>query len=272
MNKQDVQLLVVDDDRDLCHFMALILKQMGYSVSEAYGGGDALQLLRQNIYDVVLTDIMMPQLDGIKLMKEIKDIAPDTAVILITGVPSIETAVESIKTGAHSYLMKPCSNAEICAAVESAVKTIRKNRMVQRLVDNIHTSVLELGDLARKMSDIDAPDPAEAPIDDGGSGVVKLGKINVYRDRYQMVSAERKVDLTPTEYDVLIYLFNHRERIVTCADLVRCARGYTVSEGEAREVIRPHISNLRRKFKLVGQDGDSLVNVRGIGYRLADSL
>ncbi len=273
MNTQNAELLIVDDDRDVCHFMALTLKQIGYKVTEAYSGWDATELATNHAYDVVLTDINMPKIDGVQLMKNVKEVSPSTAVILITGAPSLDSAVESIKAGAHSYLMKPCSNAELCAAVESAVRSLRKNRLMQELVDSIQDNVSELGEIARRMMDVEShqaqSDAAEAA---DGYSVLKLGSIAVYRDRYEMAANDKQVSLTPTEFDLLLFLMTNRNRIVSCSDLVQRTRGYATNEDEAREVIRPHISNLRRKFKQVGHKDEALINVRGVGYRLADSL
>jgi DNA-binding response OmpR family regulator len=275
VNTHNAQLLVVDDDRDICHMMALTLKQIGYGVTEAYNGWDALELTSQKMYDVLVTDINMPKIDGVQLMKRVKEVSPSTAVILITGVPSLDTAVESIKGGAQGYLMKPCSSAELAAAVESAVRDIRKSRTIQQLVDSIQDNVSELGDIARRMMDIEAPNApllSEAVSASATSAAIKLGNICIYRDRYEMALGDKEVPLTPTEFDLLLYLMTNRSRIVSCTDLVHRTRGYSTHEDEAREVIRPHISNLRRKFKEIGYMGEVLINVRGVGYRLADSL
>jgi len=275
VNTQNAELLVVDDDRDLCHLMAFTLKQAGYKVTEAYSGWDALELVGHKCFDVVVTDISMPKIDGVQLMKRVHDIAPSTAVVLITGVPSLDTAVESIKGGAHSYLMKPCSNAELCAAVESAVRSIRKNRMMQELVDSIQDNVIELSDIAKRMMDIEKSGKQDAGKSNDTPAIsrsLKLGNISIFRDRYEMASGDRQVSLTPTEFDLLLYLMSNRSRIVSCSDLVQRTRGYALKEDEAREVIRPHISNLRRKFKQVGRQDEALINVRGVGYRLSDSL
>jgi len=97
-----------------------------------------------------------------------------------------------------------------------------------------------------------------------------LGPLTIFPGRYQIAVGEQPIDLTPTEFDLLLYLAVHRGRVVPCHELVREVRGYSVDEPEAREVIRPHISNLRRKLKQAGQDPNLVVNIRGIGYRLAD--
>ncbi len=97
-----------------------------------------------------------------------------------------------------------------------------------------------------------------------------LGPLTIYPGRYQISVGGQEIDLTPTEFDLLLYLAVHRGRVVPCHELVREVRGYTIDEPEAREVIRPHISNLRRKLKQSGQNPNLIVNVRGIGYRLSD--
>jgi two-component system, OmpR family, alkaline phosphatase synthesis response regulator PhoP len=273
VNTQNAELLVVDDDRDVCHLMAMTLKQVGYKVTEAYSGWDAVELTTRQSYDVLLTDINMPKIDGVQLMKRVKEASPSTAIILITGAPSLDSAVESIKGGAHSYLMKPCSSAEICAAVESAIRSNRKSRLMQELVDSIQDNVSELGEIARRMINIESPSQdADNDEAQNANSILKLGGISVYRDRYEMAMDDKVASLTPTEFDLLVFLMSNRSRIVSCTDLVHRTRGYALNEDEAREVIRPHISNLRRKFKQLGRADEALINVRGVGYRLADTL
>ena len=87
--------------------------------------------------------------------------------------------------------------------------------------------------------------------------------------KYEIAADKRSAALTPTEFDILLYLAAHRSRVVSCQELVREVRGYRSDETEAREVIRPHISNLRRKLKGLGEF-NLIVNVRGVGYRLVE--
>jgi DNA-binding response OmpR family regulator len=105
-------------------------------------------------------------------------------------------------------------------------------------------------------------------VDASAPGVMVIGQLSIFPGRYQIAVDEHPIDLTPTEFDLLLYLAAHRGRVVSCHELVREVRGYGVDEAEAREVIRPHVSNLRRKLKQMGLDEDMIVNVRGIGYRL----
>jgi DNA-binding response OmpR family regulator len=98
-----------------------------------------------------------------------------------------------------------------------------------------------------------------------------LGPLTIHPGRYQIAVGDRPIDLTPTEFDLLLYLAAHRGRVVSCHELVREVRGYTVDEAEAREVIRPHVSNLRRKLGL-GENGlPEIRSIRGAGYVLIAS-
>ncbi|MBZ0276008.1 MAG: response regulator transcription factor [Anaerolineae bacterium] len=275
-------VLVVDDDGAVRYSVSKTLQRIGYQVNEAASGEEALELIAQQEFDVVLTDIRMPPgISGVDLLRRIKDIAPDAIVILLTGYASLGTAVESLRLGAHDYLIKPSSSQDIRRSVTQGVERARSLKRRRNLLDSIRSNVFELsrvnveamGALYEDDDDLPAiPEDHEAPpvsLDPPMQNMT-LGPLTIYPGRYQISVGEQPVDLTPTEFDLLLYLAAHRGRVVSCHELVREVRGYTVEESEAREVIRPHVSNLRRKLKETGKDADLIVNVRGIGYRLSD--
>lgn len=275
-------VLVVDDEATIRYSVSKTLQRVGYSVREAAGGEEALDMVRGYHFDVVLTDIRMPPgLDGVELVRILKDIDPDMVVILMTAYPSLNTAVEALRLGAHDYLIKPSSSQDIRASVARGVERSRNLKRRRRLLDAIRNSVQELATsndellesmsdeaLAERMPDLELmPSTSEiAPV----SNIMHLGPLTIYPGRYQISVDDRPIDLTPTEFDLLLYLAAHRGRVVSCHELVREVRGYAVDESEAREVIRPHVSNLRRKLKTAGHDADLIANVRGIGYRLSE--
>lgn len=276
------RVLVVDDDGAVRYSVSKTLQRIGYQVSEAASGEEALDLIGQQEFDVVLTDIRMPPgLSGVDLLRRIKDVAPDSIVILLTGYASLGTAVESLRLGAHDYLIKPSSSQDIRRSVTQGVERARNLKRRRTLLDSIRSNIFELsranveslGSLYEDDDDLtshlDEPEQA-IPTFDRPMQNMTLGPLTIYPGRYQISVDEQPVDLTPTEFDLLLYLAAHRGRVVSCHELVREVRGYTVEESEAREVIRPHVSNLRRKLKQTGKDADLIVNVRGIGYRLSD--
>jgi DNA-binding response OmpR family regulator len=280
MNNEAAHILVVDDEGAIRYSVSKTLQRVGYTVHEAASGEEALEMMKKQDYDVVLTDIRMPGLTGVELLKRIKEAAPDSIVILMTGYASLGTAVESLRLGAHDYLIKPSSSQDIRQSVAKGVERAQNLKRRRALLDAIRSNVFELA-----RADVEPPTMAyesstyqSEPNRPEGMGIgeisdsnMTLGPLTIYPGRYQISVGDQPIDLTPTEFDLLLYLAAHRGRVVSCHELVREVRGYTVDEAEAREVIRPHVSNLRRKLKQTGEDADLIVNVRGIGYRLSET-
>ncbi|MBL8163385.1 MAG: response regulator transcription factor [Anaerolineae bacterium] len=277
---EGAHILVVDDEGAIRYSVSKTLQRIGFEVHEAASGEDALEMMTKNEYEVILTDIRMPGLTGVELLKRIKDQSPDAIVILMTGYASLGTAVESLRLGAHDYLIKPSSSQDIRQSVTRGVERARNLRRRRALLDAIRSNVFELtrADVEAISSVYEDDEPVmpgetryETPIAETITNNMTLGPLTIYPGRYQISVGDQPIDLTPTEFDLLLYLAAHRGRVVSCHELVREVRGYAVDEAEAREVIRPHVSNLRRKLKQTGKDADLIVNVRGIGYRLSET-
>jgi len=115
------KILVVDDDQGIRDFIEILLSREGYAVITASGGKEAAALCKKKKFDLVITDLKMPKMDGIDLLREIKEISPETLVILITGYASGETAVEAMKEGAYDYLEKNFTVDELKTAVRDAL-------------------------------------------------------------------------------------------------------------------------------------------------------
>jgi len=261
-------ILVVDDEGAIRYSISKTLQRVGYQVSAAASGDEALTMLAEQEFDVVLTDIRMPGLTGVELLAKIKEKAPDAIVILMTAYASLGTAVESLRLGAHDYLIKPVSSQDIRQSVTRGLERSQNLRRRRTLLEAIRTNIRELTEeetLNNQRLAAAASTPIEAPV-----STMTLGPLTIFPGRYQIQVGDQSLNLTPTEFDLLLYLAAHRGRVVPCYELVREVRGYTVDETEAREVIRPHISNLRRKLERAGQDPDLIVNVRGVGYRLTE--
>lgn len=272
-------ILVVDDEWAIRYSVSKTLQKAGYQVKEAESGEKALESIQSQTFDVVLTDVRMPPgIDGVELVRRIKEEDPDTVVILMTAYPSLATAVEALRLGAHDYLIKPSSSQDIRMSVARGIERARGLKRRRALLDAIRSNVQELSRSSEDAARFEAMElerdlngrAADANGDTVSGNVMTLGPLTIYPGRYQISVDDRPIDLTPTEFDLLLYLAAHRGRVVSCHELVREVRGYTVEESEAREVIRPHVSNLRRKLKNAGDDADLIVNVRGIGYRLSE--
>ena len=106
MSSDKVQILVVDDDISHCTILQALLRGWGYQVGLAYNGLQALEQIHQQVFDLVLCDIRMAEMDGIATLKEIKAYNPAIPVLIMTAFSSVGTAVEAIKSGALDYLVK----------------------------------------------------------------------------------------------------------------------------------------------------------------------
>lgn len=131
-------ILVVDDDVEMRELVHDVLKARGHQVTTAGSGQEALTLLAQSDFPVVLTDLRMKGMGGTELLTEIKRVYPDIDVILMTAFGSVETAVEAMKLGASDYLTKPVRSEEIVRVVERAVREASLLREVGRLRKEVH--------------------------------------------------------------------------------------------------------------------------------------
>lgn len=272
--RQLMRLLLVDADGVNRYTVSKSLQRVGYLVSEVNSGEAALARYDRADFDLVLCEIDLPGIDGLEVLRGIKQQSSEAMVVLMSEETQVDAVIQALRLGAHDYLIKPCSSEAILESVERGIENARSLSRRRRLLDTIERTVSEL---AHAVSD--AGDAVELELNPGlatmherrspRGNTISLGPLSVLPGKYQIESDTQSVGLTPTEFDLLLYLAAHRSRVVSCHELVREVRGYHAEEAEAREVIRPHVSNLRRKLKSLG-DIELIVNVRGIGYRLGE--
>src|SRR5512143_2753312 len=130
-----INVLVVDDEEPFRRLLKKELTRKGYSVEVASDGNEALRLLRDRSYDVILLDVVMPGVDGISLMKKMKEDPGAPAIIVLTGKATVETAVEAMKNGAFDYLTKPYKLDELVVLINRAHEfgaLAAKNRLLEQ--------------------------------------------------------------------------------------------------------------------------------------------
>lgn len=116
------KILVIDDDTSFCVMLKTFLQKKGYDVTNAFNAKEAEEAIRNQFFDVVLTDIRLPDSDGIQILKYIKETSFKTQVVLMTGYTDIKTAVSAMKMGAYDYVGKPINPDEILHTIEQALK------------------------------------------------------------------------------------------------------------------------------------------------------
>lgn len=114
------RILIVDDEQEFVEALSERLGLRDYDATTSCSGKDAVEKLEQLNFDVVVLDVLMPDMDGIETLKRIKGLKPLTEVIMLTGHATVETAIEGMKLGAYDYLMKPCEDDELFRKIDKA--------------------------------------------------------------------------------------------------------------------------------------------------------
>lgn len=242
------KILVVDDEEALRFFASYGLTRAGWQVYEAGSGEATLALLENTPCDVILLDLHLGGMDGLTVMRRVKERWPEIMVIIVTAYATVNSAIEAVRQGAFDYLQKPCSVDDIVACAGRAMTEKEKLDQQRRLIRQAET--LSPASLE--------PTPMPPSTVKSGALVIELGS--------RMVSlAGQRLSLTPTEYGLLEILAESPGLPVPVERLVQEGLGYDAFDPHAQETLRVHISRLRRK---VGSD--YILTVRGGGYALAD--
>ncbi len=260
-------ILIVEDDDNLRESIADVLTDSGYETTQARNGREALAKLTQRAdFDVILSDLKMPEMDGMTLLQTLRDHHPDIAVIILTGYGTVDTAVQAMREGAVNYLLKPMNNRQLLKSVEEAL-AVRQTKVKQKkLVDQVVSGLQALGitehseiqDALRQGVEADPP----RPVDDR---FLRVRDLIIDQHRLVAMFEGKPLELTPTEFEILYCMMQMAGRVVTFEDIVYRLQGVRVERDEARTMLSTHISNLRTKLRKAGCS-KYLVNSRGHGY------
>lgn len=266
-----VHILVVEDDENLRFMIVHILQKASYQVTQACRGEEAIELLRQAVseeryYDLVLTDIVMEEVDGIEVMKVAHSQPYKPEVILLTGHGSLATAVQAVRSGAFDYILKPCPRDTLLERVAACVEYHKTRlRQLQRaeLLDKITELIIGVQNLDNTAILQRPPARSEQP--ESLKRYMQVGLLHIDTHRHEVRFNGQHVHVTPTEYLILTCLAATPGQVVRYGDIIYRAQGYRLDEVEAHGLLRTHIRNLRRKF-----DRRYLVSVYAVGYMLVE--
>lgn len=250
------RILIVDDEPAIRSGLATILETADYRVQAVDSGEAALASFEEQDFDLALLDIRMPGMSGVELMQEIHAQWPHTAVILLTGYGSLDSAIAAVRAGASDYLLKPSGAERIRNSVARALKQSMEERQREELVERLREGLSQIDQGLRRPS-LDT------------TRVLEVGDLQLDARRHEARRGEKNLDLTPTEFDLLAYLMRHPERAIGHQELVREVQGYDAEVWEARELIKYHIHTLRQKVEPDPSTHRYIHTVRGVGYKLA---
>lgn len=254
-------ILIVDDEEAVRFSLRRALAREDVVISEAKSGEEAIKLLSHASFALVLTDIRMSPVDGLDLLETIAEHWPETPVIMLTGYASVPSAVRALRHGAHDYLIKPVSIAEVRTCVRRGLSKHQEMSRRHDLLAGLREGVLEL---------TGEPDVKEAKLPhQTKSQSLSSGDLVIVASRHQVTVAGKQVDLTPIEFRVLLCLVRRHGRVVHYAELARQVYGQSCSSEDAKQLIMPHISNVRGKLRAAAGRPGRIENVRGVGYILS---
>lgn len=145
------KILITDDDLDLRELLTEAVSNWGYEVSVAEDGAEALKKLRMERFDIVITDLMMPGMDGLELLGRIKELDKDLLVIMVTGYATIETAVKAIEMGAYDYIAKPFRLDELMVVLRNACERLKLLSQNKNLLDELRGAYAEIDSLKKAL-------------------------------------------------------------------------------------------------------------------------
>jgi len=248
-------ILIVDDERSLRRTLSSLFQRMGYHTTEAASGEEALEHISRETFDLVLLDLKMPGMDGAEVLKAARPLAPDTVFIILTAYGTLDSAILAIRYGAFDYLLKPSPMGEIVRIVEAGLAERRR-----RLGDEDPITLLERALTTLKTVPVRSGTPSYT------DRFLQKGDISVDTLRRLVVVGGQPVELTPTEFDILVYLMRHSDRVVSCRELAAHLHNLDLDERDARTLLRSHIHRLRRKLEQDPSQPQRLRTVRGRGY------
>ena len=259
-------VLIIDDDLGVRITVHKILSRSGYEVMTAASGDEALQLAKEKPFDLALIDLIMPGIDGIETMRRLRETSPETVVIMLTAHGTMESAIEALRLGAHDYLVKPCPEHTLKLCIEEGMKKRRdreRQRTLMRQLAELTETVRDLAGEEPKVPPLSHPPPVAERVDQP-EDLICIGDLTIDVGKHKVTLGDRPLDLTPMEFGLLVSLASHADKVRTSRELVKEVQGYECEEREAREIVRWHISRLRKKM---GPRASCIETVWGIGYK-----
>lgn len=225
------KILVVDDEERMARFIRLNLEHDGFLVIEAYRGMDAIRLLREQLPDMILLDVMMPDIDGFETLKMIREVS-SVPVIMLTAKGEEDDRVRGLEMGADDYITKPFSPRELTSRVKA----------VLRRIDTTGTGAGEVVEVDEHLK-------------------MDFGRREIWLDG-------KLVKLRPTEYRLLYHLVQNAGWVLTYDQILSKVWGYEYRDEP--HYVRLYVNYLRQKLEKDPANPKYILTERGIGYRFVD--
>ena len=252
------RILIVEDEEKIARFVTLELEHEGYQVEHAADGRTAVDLALERDYDLILLDVLLPQLNGMEVLRRVRK-HKDVPVIMVTARDAVMDKVAGLDAGADDYLTKPFAIEELFARIRVALKRSEAVRAASG-VGGVGAGVGATGaDTAATSPASDSAKTSAVP----SPAVLTVGSVVLDPDRREVTVGGSPIALTAREFDVLALLMAHAGTVLTRERIAHEALGYDYV-GDTNNV-DVHIAHLRAKIEDAG--GARIIQtVRGVGY------
>jgi DNA-binding response OmpR family regulator len=225
------RILVVDDEERMVRFIRMNLEHDGFQVSEAFNGKEAIQKIRDVTPDLILLDVMMPDLDGFEVLETVREVS-QVPVIMLTAKGEEDDRVRGLELGADDYVTKPFSPRELVSRVKAVL------RRTEGASGSMH-------------------------------GLIEVDeRLKIDFDRREIWLEGKLVKLRPTEYRMLYHLVQNAGWVVTHDQLLTKVWGYEYRDEP--HYVRLYINSLRQKLEANPSEPKYILTERGVGYRFVD--
>ncbi len=235
-NTMSNRILVVDDEESILTLIEFNLQQAGFEVVTAMDGEAALKVALAERPDLIILDLMLPKMDGMEVCKELRLQRVMTPILMLTAKGDEFDKVLGLELGADDYMTKPFSPREVTARVKAILRRTK-----------LHEGT---------------------SIDNKEEGRIVIGELKVLPEYFEAYFGEEKLELTPKEFELLIYLAKHKGRVLTRDQLLSAVWNYDFA-GDTR-IVDVHISHLRDKIETNTKKPIYIKTIRGLGYKLED--
>lgn len=250
------RILIVEDEEKIARFVTLELEHEGYQVEHAADGRTAVDLAMERDYDLILLDVLLPQLNGMEVLRRVRK-HKDVPVIMVTARDAVMDKVAGLDAGADDYLTKPFAIEELFARIRVALKRSEAVRAASG-VGGVGAGTGATGAAAIPPAG-DSTQASALP----SPATLAVGSVALDPDRREVTVAGSPIALTAREFDVLALLMAHAETVLTRERIAHEALGYEYV-GDTNNV-DVHIAHLRAKIEDAG--GARIIQtVRGVGY------
>ncbi|QDP01617.1 response regulator transcription factor [Thalassotalea sp. PS06] len=240
------KILVVEDDRDIARLIKVQLQELAFEVYLGFDGKSGLQIAQSQSFDLIILDVMLGEVSGLDICRQIREQRPEQAILMLTSRSSETDRVLGLELGADDYMTKPFSVRELQARVRSLLRRV---------------NLIKAAHQAKAMASATQQESTQQST----QPVIIIGHLEIDQNSHQIRIHGQTLQLTSTEYDLLRFLASHPGQVFSRSELLSSVWGYHHSGYE--HTVNSHINRLRNKLEADVSQPKIVQTVWGVGYK-----